>query len=94
MTYFHHEKKARGELRAGGAPIEQSWGRVGEVALRHELVRLNGSINVVLVNPNSDTHVHLLRALTNSTVDFEQVRALKGFETEVIKTARGREQAT
>ena len=74
QAHLHCEQEARRELRARRSSVKQRGRRVREVALRHELVRLNGSIDIGLVDTDGDAHVHLLRTLANRTVvDFQQV---------------------
>ena len=54
---------------------------MGEVAFGHEVVGLDGAINVVLVDTNGNSHEHVLRSLCCSSVDLEQVRTLEGLES-------------
>jgi hypothetical protein len=51
-------------------------------ALAHEMVRLNGALDVVAVDTDGDTHEHVLGTFGNATIDTEQVRALEGLESE------------
>lgn len=46
---------------------------MSEVTLGHEIVGLNGTVNVVLVDTDSDTHEHVLWPLRCSTIDLEEV---------------------
>lgn len=57
---------------------------MGEVLEGHEVVGLNGLLNVLTVNTHRHTHDHLLWSLRNLSVDAEQVGPLKSLETEVL----------
>ena len=57
-------------------------GSVGEVSLGHEVVRLDRLLDVVSVDPDGDSHDHVLGALGNVAVDSEQVRSLERLEPE------------
>ena len=54
------QKEAAGHLWAVCSRVEKCRGRVCKVLLRHEIVRLLDSRNVVSVNPDGDTHEHVL----------------------------------
>ena len=55
-----------------------------EEALGHEIVRLDGPVDVATVNTDSDTHEHELWSLCDLAIDLEKVRALEGLESEVL----------
>ena len=57
---------------------------MGEVALTHQVVGVERFLDVGVVDANSDTHEHVLRSFSHLTVEFEQVGALQGLETEVV----------
>ena len=60
-------------MRFRGACIEEGGRRMDEETLRHEIVSLNGSINVVAVNTNSDAHDEVLRPFGRTPVDFKKI---------------------
>ena len=82
---IHSKQEARRHLGVGGAGIEESWSGVREPALAEVVVGLDGSVDVVLVDADGDTHEHMLRALDNNVVDLEEVRALR-------ESVRGKEK--
>ena len=57
---------------------------MGEVALAHQVVGVEGFLDVGVVNTDRHTHQHVLRAFSHFTVELEQVGALQGLESEVI----------
>ena len=81
---MHGEQETRGHLWHRRAGIEQSWGGVGEVALTHQVIGLKGFLDVAVVNPNGDTHQHVLWTLSDLTIKLEQVGALQRLEAEVV----------
>ena len=81
---LHRQQEARGHLRHGGAGVEQGWGGVGEVALAHQVVGVEGFLDVGVVNAHRHAHQHVLRSLSHLAVEFEQVGALEGLESEVV----------
>lgn len=62
-----------------------SGGGVGEVSLGHEVVGLDGLLPVFAVDSTGDSHQHVLRSLSNSSVDSQQVTPLERLETEAVK---------
>jgi hypothetical protein len=64
--------------------LAYSWGGVCKESLRHEVVGLEDLFNVVSVNTNSDSHDHVLGSFDNLAIDSEEIRSLKGLETEVV----------
>jgi hypothetical protein len=85
---LHRDEEARGELRVGSSGVKESGGGVGEVALRHEVVGLENSVDVFAVYSDGDAHEHVLRTLSNFAVDAKEVRAFQRFEAEVVLWAR------
>ena len=57
---LHADQEATAELRMRCSCIEESWGGVNEVSLRHVLVRLNRALDVVTVNANGNAHERVL----------------------------------
>jgi len=57
---------------------------MSEPSLRHQMVGLDHGINIILVDPNSNPHQHVLRPFNNSPLDFQEVRSLKSFKSKVI----------
>lgn len=55
----------------GRSSIERGVG-VDEVLLRHTVVHLDGTFNVIAMNANSNVHERVLRALHNLAIDEEQ----------------------
>lgn len=61
----HGEKEARRHLWLGRARIEHRGRGMREPALRHEVVSLDGRIDVVHVDTKRYTHQHVLRPFDN-----------------------------
>ena len=57
----------------GGTGVEEGWGRVDEESLRREVVGLDGAVDVVGVNTDSDTHDEMLWTLRRATIDFQKI---------------------
>ena len=55
-----------------------------EPALTDHVVRVDGRINVGLVDTDGDTHDHVLGTLNSLVVHLEQVALLERFEAEVV----------
>ncbi|MPC34506.1 hypothetical protein E2C01_027898 [Portunus trituberculatus] len=66
------ESSAPGELWAAGGSIEERWRGVSEPLPRQQLIGLNGSINVLLVDANRHSHQHVLRPLHHLAVDLQE----------------------
>jgi hypothetical protein len=64
--------------------MTHSWGCMGEVSLRHQVVGLDDLVDVAAVDADSYTHDHMLRSLDNLAIDAEEVRPLEGLETKVV----------
>ena len=62
---------------------------MSKVALAHEMVRFNGSFNVMAMDSYCDAHEHVLWALSNTTANAEKIRAFQGFESEAGYTVSG-----
>jgi hypothetical protein len=45
--------------------------------LRHEVVRLDGRVDILAVDADGNAHQHVLRTLHDFGVDLEQIRTLK-----------------
>jgi len=71
-------------LRPRSSSIEKSRRCVGEPSLRHHVVSFNSRVYVILVNPNRDSHQHVLRPFHNLPLNLQEVRPLKGFEPKII----------
>jgi hypothetical protein len=72
-----------------GAGIKEGRRCVSEEALGHEVVCVDGTINVVAVNANSDTHEHLLWPFGDFAINTEEVRSLEGLEPEAEDDGEG-----
>lgn len=58
---------------------------MSEPLLAHQIVRLKGRLQIMLVYPNTHSHKHVLRSFGHSFVSSaEQVRLLKSFEAEKV----------
>ena len=81
---LHADQEARAELRMRCSCIEESWGGVDEVSLRHIVVRLNCAFDVVAVNADSDAHEHVLRPFSDLAIETKEIRAFEGLEAEEL----------
>lgn len=88
---LHGHEEARRQLRMRSSGVEESRRSVGEVTLRHEVVRLQDAVDVRAVNSDSDTHEHVLRSLSDLAIDAKKVRSLECLEAEVV--LKGREES-
>ena len=79
---LHREEETRAQLRPWCPGIEERGRRVREVALRHQVVGLERSVDVLAVDANGHTHEHVLRTLGDLASDLEQVGALQRDERE------------
>jgi hypothetical protein len=61
---------------------------MGEISFGHEIVGLNDPVNVSTMNPYSNTHNHVLWALSDTSIDTKEIRALEGLETEAMQDIR------
>lgn len=84
-THLEADEEAGAELGPRGAGIEEGGGGVGEPALRQQVVRLDGGVDVVLVDANRHTHQHVLGALDDLAVDTQEVRPLQGLQQQQRK---------
>lgn len=55
---------------------------MSEVPLGHQVVGLNCTLDVIAVDPTSNAHNHVLRTLSSTTINFEEIGPLEGFEAE------------
>ena len=81
---LHADQEARAELRMRCSCIEESWGGVDEVSLRHIGVCLNCAFDVVAVNADSDAHEHVLRPFSDLAIETKEIRAFEGLEAEEL----------
>ena len=81
---LHADQEARAELRMRCSCIEESWGGVDEVSLRHIGVCLNCVFDVVAVNSNSDSHEHMLGPFSDLAIEAKEVRVFEGLEAEEL----------
>ena len=81
---LHADQEARAELRMRCSCIEESWGGVDEVSLRHIGVCLSCAFDVVAVNADSDAHEHVLRPFSDLAIETKEIRAFEGLEAEVL----------
>lgn len=57
---------------------------MSEPSVTHEVVGLDGGIDVGLVNTNGHSHEHVLWSLNDLTLDLEEVGSFESLETEVV----------
>jgi hypothetical protein len=50
-----------------------------EITLAHEMVRLDGALDVRAADANRDAHEHVLKAFCDAPVEAEEVGSFKGF---------------
>ena len=81
---IHGDQEARAELRMRCSCIEESWGGVDEVLLRHIGVCLNCVFDVVAVNADSDAHEHVSRPFSDFAIETKEIRAFEGLEAEEL----------
>ena len=79
---LHANKEAWAQLGMRSSSIEEGRRGMGEVTFRHEVIRLENSIDVGTMNTNSNTHDHMLGY---TTVNAKQIWSLKGFESKARK---------
>lgn len=70
---FHTNEEAGCQLRVRRTSIEKRRRAVCEVALRHKGVALKSSVDIIGMNTASNAHKQVLRTLSRTTVDFQQV---------------------
>ncbi|KAH3685492.1 hypothetical protein WICPIJ_003539 [Wickerhamomyces pijperi] len=66
---LHGDKETRGHLWVRSTSVEQSWGGMGEVSLRHQVVGFNDGLDITAVDTDGDSHDQVLWSLSNLTVD-------------------------
>lgn len=81
---LHCDQETGGHLVSRGTCVEQGWRSVGEVSLGHQVVRLDGAVDVVAVDADSDSHDQVLRSFGDLAVQSQEVGSLKGLETKVV----------
>ena len=57
---------------------------MGKVLLAHQLVGLDGRVDVLAVDADRDPHNHVLRPLGDLAVAAHQIATLEGLEAEVV----------
>lgn len=80
----HRNQEARRELRMRGTSVEERRGSVCKVTLAHQIVGLDGCVNVGAVNAYGNTHQHVLGSLSDVPIDAKKVRALQSLETKIV----------
>jgi len=53
---------------------------MSKVSLRHEMIGPDDPFDIFAMNANGDTHDHVLRSLSYSTIDSEKIRPFEGFK--------------
>jgi hypothetical protein len=51
---------------------------------RQQVVRLEHRVNVILMDPNRNTHQHVLRAFRNPPINLQEIRPLQRLESKVV----------
>jgi len=59
---------------------------VSEELLGHQVVRLDGRIDVFTVDADGHAHQHVLRTFNNFAVDLQQIAPLQRLEAEVLQS--------
>ncbi|KAF1761130.1 hypothetical protein GCK72_009384 [Caenorhabditis remanei] len=80
----HRQQEARRHLWTACSRVEESWRSMSHVALRHQIVRLDGSSNVLSVDSDRNTHQHLLWPLNDFLVDFEKSYWIYEFHVQAV----------
>ena len=55
-----------------------------EPLVTHQMIRLNGSLDVMFVDANTHSHEHVLGSLCYLSVNLEKIRSLESLVPEVI----------
>jgi hypothetical protein len=55
---------------------------MSEIALRHQVVSLDYTVNIGAMNADCDTHYHVLWAFSNTAINAEKVGTFEGLESE------------
>lgn len=71
--FLHANKEARTKLGTWCSSIEQGGRRMGEITLRHEIVCLSDTLDVISVDADGDAHDHMLWSLSYTTIDAKEV---------------------
>lgn len=70
---LHTDEETRAHLRMRCAGVEQRGRCMCEVTQRHEVVGLDGPLDIGAVDADSNTHQHMLGTLPNASVELEKV---------------------
>jgi len=60
--------------------IEESGRSVREIAFKHETVGLNNLINIRAMDPNGDSHDHVLWLFGDASIDAKEVGTFESLE--------------
>ena len=55
-----------------------------KIFVRHQIVCLNGALDIFTMNANGDAHDHLLRSFGNLSVDAKKVGSFQRLEAKVL----------
>ena len=83
-VFLHRNKETAGHLWSRSSGVEQSGRGVSKILHAHEVVGLEGSVDVIAVNADGDTHEHMLWSLDSLAIDLHQIRSLQSLEAEVV----------
>lgn len=78
------DKEAARHLGPGSSGVEESRRRVREILHAHEVVSLEGGVDVIAMNADGDAHEHMLWSLDGLAIDLHQVRSLQSLEAKVV----------
>ena len=81
---LHHDEEAGRKLRLRRTGVEEGRRGVGEPALAHQVVGLDGGLDVLLVDADGDAHQQVLRTLGDLAVDLQEVGFLQRLEAEEV----------
>ena len=70
---LHANKETRAKLRIWRSGIKKCRRSMSKVSLGHEMIGIDDTFDVFAMNANGDTHDHVLRSLSYSTIDSEQI---------------------
>lgn len=82
--FLHINQEARSQLRLGSAGVEQSRRGMCEVLLRHQVIGLDGLLDILAMDSHGNSHQQMLRTLRNLPINAEEVRPLQSLEAEEV----------
>ena len=58
---------------------------MGKPTLTHQVIGFNSTFNIIFVYADRNAHIHMLRALYNHAIQFQQIRFFQRFKSKIIK---------